>query len=320
MSMCNMPLVSIILLNYKGSQDTISCLQSLQEITYPNYRIVVVDNASPDDSMERISDHLQLIAPDKWHRFDFPDEAMRSQKQQHRFTLLQTGHNGGYGHGNNIGIKYALKNRADYVLVLNNDTVVDPGFLEPLVQMCEEDKNIGIVSGQIFYFDRHDTFWFNGGTFNKCTGKVKHIDYDSKNTGQKPLENSTFITGCMWLIPRHVLASVGFINEEYFMYVEDLEFCQRVLEKGYLLKVSENSRIWHKVGSSSGGELTEFSMYWRTRNWLLFMRNNMEPRCWILGFYNGVIKLTIKALMNMKFELLSKQYKAVNDILKIKRN
>lgn len=320
MQISKIPLVSIILLNYKGSQDTIACLQSLEKITYPNYRIVVVDNDSPDDSMERLSDHLQLIAPDKWNRFDSTDEAIHNPAEQTKFTLLQTGYNGGYGHGNNVGIKYALKNSADYVLVLNNDTVVDPNFLEPLMQMCEEDSSIGIASGQIFYFDPSDTFWFNGGTFNKCTGKVVHIDYSKKNIGQKSLENSTFITGCMWLIPKKVFEDIGFINEEYFMYVEDIEFCKRVLDAGYKLQVSSQSHIYHKVGSSSGGELTHFSIYWRTRNWLLFMRDNMEPRCWVLGFYNGVIKLAIKALINIKFELISKQYKAVNDVLKIKRN
>ncbi len=312
--------ISIVLLNYNGADDTIACLQSLQNITYSNYRIIVVDNASPDDSMERLSDYMQSIAPDEWSKFDSPDVAMQSQKQQCRFTLLQTGHNGGYGYGNNVGIKYALRNGADYVLVLNNDTEVDPDFLEPLVQMCEDDPSVGIASGQIFYHDRPDVFWFNGGSFNNCTGRVKHIDYGKKNIGQKPLENSTFITGCLWLIPRHVLETVGLINEEYFMYVEDLEFCQRVLRQGYVLRVSERSHIYHKVGSSSGGELTRFSIYWRTRNWLLFMRNNMEPKCWIFGFYNGVIKLTMKALINMKFELLLKQFKAVNDVLKIKRN
>lgn len=319
MENCKVKNVTIVLLNYNGYKDTIACYESIQNIIYTEYNIVIVDNDSSDNSIDNMIQYMKEKGTN-FSFFESPEIAMANVEKKLKISLIQSGYNGGYGHGNNIGIKYALKNGADYILILNNDTVVASNFLQPLVELCEYDNNVGIASGQIFYFDRPDTFWFNGGSFDKCTGKVKHINYDAKNTGQKPLENSTFITGCVWLIPRRIFETVGFINEEYFMYVEDLEFSQRVLDKGYSLKVSETSRIWHKVGSSSGGELTQFSIYWRTRNWLLFMKNNMEPKYWILGFYNGIVKLAITALINMKFELLSKQYKAVSDVLKIKRN
>ena len=306
------PNVSIILLNYKGTEDTIACIDSLQSISYSNYNIIIIDNASPDDSMERLEHYLQTQDIDKYSVFSSPDEAMQSRLPNTKFTLLQSGHNGGYGHGNNLGIKYALKNGTDYVLTLNNDTIVESGFLQPMVQMCEKEKNIGIVSGQIFYLDQPDTFWFNGGTFNKYTGKIIHNDYNTKNTGQKPLHENTFITGCMWLIPKNVFHNIGFINEEYFMYVEDLEFSQRVLERGYSLKISQDSHIYHKVGSSSGGEVSEFPVYWTTKNKLKFMHKNMKPFVWPLGFYN-IFKYSIRWLLQGNLKLIKSQLKALTD-------
>lgn len=312
--------VSIILLNYKGAEDTIACLKSLLKISYAKYDIVIVDNASPDDSVERIEEYFKSMAAGEYTFFRSPEEAMQSSQPQSTFTLLQTGHNGGYGYGNNVGIKYALKNGADYVLLLNNDTVVDPGFIEPIVQMCEEDKSIGIASGQIFYFDHPDIFWFNGGTFSKCTGKVTHIDYGKKNTGQKPLGNSTFITGCLWLVPKYVFEKVGLINEKYFMYVEDVEFSQRIVSKGYCLKVTPHCRIWHKVGSSSAAELTEFSMYWMTRNRLSYMAEHAKLYCWPLFFYNSVLKFFIQWLLTGRHNLIRGQFKGLIHSLFAKDN
>lgn len=314
------PLVSIILLNYKGAEDTIACLQSLQKITYSNYRIIIADNASPDDSMIQISSYLESQSPDDMNIFDSPSKAVLNSSHPRKFTLLQTGCNGGYGYGNNIAIKYALKMRTDYVLVLNNDTVVEPLFLEPMVKMCEEDKNIGIVSGQIFYYDKPEVFWFNGGIFNKYSGKTEHIDWGKKNIGQKPLLDSTFITGCLWLIPKHIFDIVGFINEEYFMYVEDIEFTQRVLENGYALKVSENTRIWHKVGSSSGAELTEFSVYWMTKNKLKYMVENTQFHCWVGFFYTGFFKFFVYWLMIRRYDLIKAQFKGLIHYFYMNRN
>ncbi|MCD6486470.1 MAG: glycosyltransferase family 2 protein [Syntrophobacterales bacterium] len=269
------PKVSIILLNYNGAEDTIDCLKSLQKISYNNYNIVIVDNASPDDSMRKINHYIQS-QPLIYNVYSSPDEAMQSQLSQAELMLLQTEYNGGYGYGNNIGIKYALKHGADYVLVLNNDTVVDPGFLKPMVQMCEDDESIGIVSGKIYFYDRPDVFWFNGGKFNPWTAKVKHIYFNEKDTGQRPPEETTFISGCMWLVPRRVFKTVGFINEEYFMYVEDLEYCHRVLKQGFTLKVCEKSHVWHRVGNASGVQFSAFSVHMMSKNLVIFIKLNFS--------------------------------------------
>jgi len=293
------PKVSIILLNYNGYEDTIDCFQSLQKVNYNNFEIVIVDNASPDQSMGKISAYMQ----DKRIEhilFEDPNTAMDNMLPKPKISLIQSGFNGGYGHGNNIGIKYALKNDADYVLILNNDTVVEPDFLEPLVMLCEEDENIGIASGKIYFHDRPDTLWFIGGSLNPYTAKITHFNFNEKDTGQIPKKPINFITGCMWLIPKKIFATIGFINEDYFMYVEDLEYCQRVINKSYTLGISENSRVFHKAGAASGGHLSDFSTYWISRNKIKFISANVKFPYKITAYIYNLFIMPLRWLYKRK--------------------
>ncbi|WP_345969907.1 glycosyltransferase family 2 protein [Sulfurimonas sp. HSL1-6] len=266
------PKVAVVLLNYKGSEDTISCLHSLQKVTYPNYRVVVIDNDSPDDSMKQIQDYLQSQIPDDLVVFKSLDEAMSRSDSCAKYTLLQSGQNGGYGYGNNVGIQFALHNGADYVLILNNDIFIpDPGFIEPMVRLCEKDQTLGAVSGKIFFHDRPDIVWFNGGKLDPWTARVSHFGFNRLDGTENVLKDSTFLSGCMLLVPRKTIEIVGLFNEDYFMYVEDLEFVQRILNAGLSLKVTPLSRIEHKVGSSSNGRLSPFSIYYTHRNKIDFI-------------------------------------------------
>jgi len=304
--------VLIILLNYNGYEDTIDCFKSLQKISYDNYNIVIVDNASPDMSMNNIVAYMQKNDVDFTY-YDAPEKSMLNATNNVKVSLIQSGFNGGYGHGNNIGIKYALKNNADYILVLNNDTIVTPNFLEPMVAMCEKDKNIGIASGKIYYYDRPDTLWFNGGKFDTFTGKVKHNNFNEKDIDLVSNESITFITGCMWLIPKKIFEDVGFINEEYFMYVEDLEFTQRVLKKGYKLAVSEKSHILHKVGNASGGgDFTTLSAYFLAKNKLKFIYSNSKNKKIRSVFY--VLVEPLRLLKNKQhFSIIIAYIKGIYD-------
>jgi len=275
------PKIFAVILNYNAGKDTVECLKSLLNVSYENLNLVVLDNNSPDNSMDYIKEWFE----NREIPFDFCDLSVEgfesfSGKDNSKITLIQTGTNKGYGHGNNIGIKYALKNGADYVLILNNDTVVSPDFIKPLLDTCRNDGNVGVAGGKIYFSDKPDTIWFNGGAFHEWTGKVEHFNFKEKDVGQIPPKEITFITGCMWLVPRQVFEKVGFINEEYFMYVEDLEFCYRVRKAGYKLAVNPESRIWHKIGGSSDGHLSPFSVFWTGKNTVLFIRQN----------YNSFIK------------------------------
>jgi len=308
------PKVSIILLNYNGYEDSISCLQSLQKISYINYDVIIVDNASLDISMDKILAYMQENDIE-YVFYDTPENAM-SKSLNAKVSLIQSCFNGGYGYGNNIGIKYALMHGADYVLILNNDTVVDHEFLEPMVQVCEDDLSIGIASGKIYFHDKPDTIWFNGGGYNQYTGKVEHFNFKEKDIGQVPKAPITFITGCMWLIPSKVFKTIGFINEEYFMYTEDLEYCQRLIQGGYTLKVIENGAVYHKVGSCTGGQYSSFSVFWRTRNMNKLIVSN---KCFFRRF-SAFLVFNLKTIMQLvkakKLTMLKYYFKAIFSVWK----
>jgi GT2 family glycosyltransferase len=312
----SVPQVCVVLLNYEGSGDTIACLDSLRKASYKNFRIVVVDNASTDHSVASLNEYFYKNSPSNFSCHETIDNAMRSESLPLKYTLIQSQVNGGYGAGNNIGIKYALKgNDTDYILIINNDTIVEHDFIEPMVQLCEDDKTIGIASGKIYYHDRPDVIWFNGGRYHPCTAKVEHVNFGEKDTGQKTLEKNTFITGCLWLIPRKTIQSVGLINEDYFMYIEDLEYCRRVLSKGFSLQVSELSKIYHKVGSSTGGRFSDFSVYWRVRNMNLFIREHVSSffyRAFSLLMFN--VKMFVNICLEGDFYLIKAQIRAIRDV------
>ena len=309
---CCRPKVIIVLLNYNGAEDTIGCLQSLQEITYLNYHIVIVDNASPDGSWEKIEHYLRTECVDH-SIFNRPeDSAVEYAGKLPLVTFIQSGENGGYGYGNNVGIKYALVNNADYVLLLNNDTVVAPNFLEPLVEMCEADETIGIASGKIYFHNSPNVLWFNGGRFDPYTAKIEHVNFNEKDIGQNPPIINTFISGCLWLIPGNIFEIVGLINEDYFMYVEDLEFSQRILMSGYKLKVSEQSHIWHKVGRSSGGRYSNITVYYRSKNYILFAKKHISNPFWrLISILFFTVRCMVHLLKHKQFSLIKEAMRGV---------
>jgi GT2 family glycosyltransferase len=244
------PKVAIIILNWNGYQDTVECLKSLQKITYSNSEIIVVDNGSEND------DYLKL-------KNEFSD-----------LILIRSENNLGFTGGNNLGIKFALKNQADFVLLLNNDTLVEPNFIEPLLNLFDKFNDIGITAPQINYFNEPNKIWTSGGKINKLRGSG--FAYSDKYDDGKSYENKnvTFVSGCCMLIRRSVLDKVGLFDDNFFLYVEDVDLCCRTIKAGYQILVSSNSKIFHKVSSSTIGSLSQLPLYYVTRNRLYFTKKN----------------------------------------------
>lgn len=244
------PSVYIILLNYNGYNDTIDCMESLQSIVYPNYKILVVDNKSTNKSEEYIKGYI------------------KGKKNIH---FIQTGKNLGFSGGNNVGMEWALKNGADYICLLNNDTTVEPDFLNILVDEMEKNEDIGISAGKIMYYSNPNIIWSAGGYINKskCLGYHYGINCkDSKEYSEK--KEVTFLTGCLQLIKVDAIKSIGLYDEEYFLYMEDVDFCYRAKLKGYKIMYIPESKIYHKVSASTGGEQSPMVLYYMTRNVMLF--------------------------------------------------
>ncbi|MBI1881400.1 MAG: glycosyltransferase family 2 protein, partial [Chloroflexi bacterium] len=219
------PKVAIVVLNYNGLKDTLACLASLNQLDYPAYEIIVVDNDSSDDSVAAIG-------------AGYPHA-----------IVIETGDNLGYVGGNNVGLKHAATLSADYTLLLNNDTEVSPDFLRWLVEVAEADPAVGIVGPTIYYFDRPNTIWSVGGTIDWRRGDTRMIGLDETDRGQfGQLPCSVdFVTGCALLIKMPLVAQVGQLDPRFFAYYEETEWCVRVSRAEFKILHVPQAKIWHKI-------------------------------------------------------------------------
>ncbi|AZT91535.1 glycosyltransferase family 2 protein [Caldicellulosiruptor changbaiensis] len=241
--------IFILIVNCSNYTNTVECVESLKDIEYENYRIVIVDDGSFSDSYNKLKEKCLNC------------------------VIIRSERNLWFAGGNNVGIKYALANGADYILLLNNDTIVEKDFLTHMVKTAEEDERIGIVGCKINYYEKRDYIWFAGGKIDWFKFRIKHIGQKEIDRGQYDKKTDiTFMTGCCMLIRRKVFEKVGLLPEEYFMYFEDVDFCVRVLEEGFRIIYEPKAKIYHKVGFSSGGEESPFALKWNNRNRILFMK------------------------------------------------
>jgi GT2 family glycosyltransferase len=274
--MNNTPLVYIILVNYKSVEHTIECIKSLRQITYSNYKIIVVDNDSKDHSVERLKEY------------------------EKGFVLIESKSNTGFAGGNNLGIDYATQNNADYVLLLNNDTTVEPNFLDELIKRT--DPKIGINIGKIlFYYDR-SMLWYAGGKINKLKGSTDVNGFEKDNGKYDKEEYVTFASGCCMLISQEILNKVGMLREDYFLYFEDTDYCAKVLANGYEILYCPKSIIYHKESISTVKESFDF-LYYITRNRLYFIKDNIGGINKLISYLYSTIFILIKAIIKNQDKL-----------------
>lgn len=265
-----LPRVSIIILNWNGWEDTIECLESLYKIDYPNYDVIIVDNASSDNSIAKIKEYCEgkLKIESKFFDYDSLNKPIKvfeyAEKEtahikheydnlpsNNKLIIIKNHENYGFANGNNIAINYALKNlNTDYTFLLNNDTVVNKEFLKKLVEVAESNPNIGIVGPKIYYYDvngRNDIIWSLGGkvNFHKYPGY-----HELRNTSNSnACEERDYISGAGMLIKSKSLP-IKTLNKEFFFGCEDVDLCIRLKKQGYKMICVLDSHIWHKVSIS----------------------------------------------------------------------
>jgi len=229
----NAPAVFIVILNWNGWRDTHVCLGSLKGLDYPNYRVVVVDNASEDGSEAR----LRELHPD--------------------VTLLQSGANLGFAGGNNVGLHYALQNGAEYVWLLNNDTLVEADALTELVEKMQREPGLGLCGSTLIYESQRDTVQALGGArYNRWLGSVRHLGQHQARTqtiDEGAVERELdYLIGASMLASRAFLEQVGLMQDGYFLYFEELDWAARARGR-FGLGYAAKSIVYHKEGSSIGG-------------------------------------------------------------------
>jgi len=263
--------VYIILLNYNGWEDTIECLESVLKNDYTNYQIIVIDNQSPNNSMEKIlswAKGIQSVEYPKNTHFKHLSEPFTSKPVEHIFyskdninkytitekekelnnpiVFIQSGENGGFAAGNNVGIQYAqIKNDFDQIWLLNTDTVIEKNALTSLVEYSNI-KDLGLTSSKLVYYHTPDKIQAYGGTINKFFGTASHIM--NKNEIEEKLD---YIVGASFLINKKVIDKIGLLPEEYFLYFEETDYCFNARNNGFKLGIDLNSIVYHKEGGST---------------------------------------------------------------------
>ena len=244
--------VFIIILNFNSFEDTKECLISLQKIDYNNYEIVVVDNSSTDDSYEKL------------------------KKEFHTYNILKCNENLGYANGNNLGIKYALENGADYVCILNNDVVVENNFLTKIIKTMENTKDIGLAGPCICNYEDKNIIQAMGANINLYNGltqgKYKGWKYDNIPHKDAFVD---YLGGACFVCRKEVFEKIGLIPENYFLFFEETEFCFKAAKEGYKLLCVYESKIYHK-GSSTISKYSGLSYYFLNRNRVVFVRRNAK--------------------------------------------
>ena len=266
--------VGIILVNYNGYEDTIRCIQSIANITYSNYAVYIVDNGSTNNSVNIIGKFI---------------------KQFDGITLISSEENLGFSGGNNIGIRRALCEGAEYVLLLNNDTIVTERFLEPLLESSVENK---IATGRIMYWKEKKIIWYAGGKLSQKLGRAWHDDINKEYwEGLLNEQKVTFISGCCILIPKSVLRKIGILEEKYFLYYEDTEYCWRALNAGIELIYNPESVIYHNVSSTTGHNSVLMNYYKvRNRQYLIkdYVQGLNKVHAYLYAACESIVGLLIK--------------------------
>ncbi|OEC84687.1 MULTISPECIES: glycosyltransferase family 2 protein [Methanobacterium] len=289
----NEPKVAIVILDWNGWEDTIECLESLYQIRYSNYYVILVDNNSSNESILKIKDYCNGKVNIKSKFFEYnkenkpigiieyskeESESKASEKgltqNNDHLILIKNDKNYGFAEGNNIGMRYALKTlNADYVLLLNNDTVVDKDFLGKMVNFGEINKNNGIIGPKIYYYDQPNTIWCIGGKIDWKLARGLHIGTNEVDNGQyDKTEEFNYVSGSAFLIKREVMDKIGLMDKKFFLYFEETDLALRASKNGYKSVYAPGAKIWHKVSKSGGGLSKPIGLYYITRNRWLFMK------------------------------------------------
>lgn len=281
----------IILVNYKQPELTTKCVESIRNSKTITPFVVIVDNCSKDNSISILS---KLV--------------------NDHTILLKSDENNGFAAGNNIGIKYAINNDADYIMLLNNDTEIDSYMINILLSHCNEQT---AVSPKMYYYDEPDKIWFAGGKYLSKTSRFIHVgESELDNNNYKSLTKCDFLTGCCIMLSSETIKKTGYLDESYFMYMEDVDYSIRLKQNGIKLFMIPEAKLWHKVGSSSGGEKSVIAIYYGNRNRLYLLKKyHFSLYILYITFVSRILLFLKGLLLNTKERII---YFSIVDFIKNK--
>lgn len=285
--MLEYPKTAVIILNFNSYNQTIECIESVKNITYPNYEIIVVDNNSKDDSLQQI-------------KGSFPD-----------VILLKSRDNLGYASGNNLGIKYALEKNIEYICILNNDVAVDRNFLEPIIKTLMDDKNAAAAGPSICYYGQDDVIQAMGGNINLYTG-LPTMKFKGKKQSQvkEDMVSVDYLGGACFVVKAEILKKIGLIPENYFLFYEETEFFLNIKRQGYKLISIRDSRVYHKV-SGTISKYKGLSYFFLNRNRIIFVRRNARLYHKFIFFFYIILETIGRMILRGELSLFKYYYEGL---------
>lgn len=285
-----MPPVTIIIVAWNQIEKTLACLESVAALDYPNVRTILVDNGSePALPTSLISRNPGV-------------------------DILRLRHNLGFSGGYNVGLHHALTGFSHYFLLLNNDTLLEPDILRHLVKEIESEQNIGLVTAKIYYAAEPRRIWTVGANLNVFLD-LKDGGQDQLDMGQwdKP-RDVDFAPFCAILVRREVIDEVGLLDEGYFLYYEDMDYCRRAQALGWRIRLQPLAHVLHDVSTSSGGRDSPMERYWMAQSsGRYFRKHGRGPRLWIIVPFRlaSALKVTARLVMAQKFDALRAYWKGL---------
>lgn len=295
------PKVTFIILNWNGWSDTLECLESLYQVYYHNYNVVLVDNGSEDESIEKIKRYCkgELKVKSDFFEYDqknkpirifeyFEDELNRFENDKLDFeelspdkkiVIIKNFENKGYTEGNNIGMRFVIEYlNSDYIMILNNDIVVDLDFLNELIIIAQKKDDIGVLGPTNLSYEEPEKIQSRGAKMNFWTGGWHALDRDMHASDSRigPTEVD-FVGGAAFMIKREVIEKIGVFYSPYFANWEETDYCIKANKKGFKVICVPESKIWHKVSSSISLN-SPTRIYWILKNNIIFMRRNAKKR------------------------------------------
>ncbi len=274
----NAPPVAILLLNWNGYQDTLECLDSLRNLTYPNFNIILCDNGSSDNSIQHFEQWANAHAV-PYSRLVRQDAESTTHRVQEKLIIIENHSNLGFAGGNNVGLRFALAQPFKYVWLLNTDTTAKPDALTKLVAEVEANSKIGMCGSTLLYYHAPDTIQtLGGGSINRYTGEPQHIGAFQKLqqsiSQAEVLKRMDYVMGASMLVTRKFLEEIGLMEERYFLYYEEIDWAERAKGK-FELGYAPESLVYHKEGRSVGNQpkaYSDTSVYYMMRSRVKFMR------------------------------------------------
>jgi GT2 family glycosyltransferase len=307
------PPVYAIVVNYNGWRDTIECLESLFASDYRPLRVFVCDNASTDDSLERIRDWAVS------RRGTAPVETTRAALEsggtiEADLVLVACGGNLGFAGANNVAFRYVLGREPDaFALLFNNDAVIAPDAIAALVAECGSDASIGAVGATIHpYSSPHEIEALGGARISRVTGMSRMLDRPGDAAGMD------YVTGCCVLVPRHALATVGLMDERYFLYGEDADWGLRFAAHGLRLVHCPRAHVRHK-GGATVGHRSPLHDYYDVRGRLMLVHKHF-PRMLPLALVHSAGRCLLPKLVRGEWKRLAAAMRGYGDFLRFARS